>query len=118
MYTGKVISVDKDLEKSFHEAMVQKCDLIVQKCKAKRSSYRPTMLIQKVHTVGGLQAAKDLLSVSEAQSGFTALFLEGLLDYTIETVIIQPKWRPLFSDEEIAEAKKRLVMLGFQVKNA
>lgn len=48
------------------------------------------------------------LLIGEPASGFKDLVRAGRLDWTVEALILQPKWKPLFSDRELAKAKARI----------
>ena len=75
--------------------------------------YRPTYFLRMVHEHGGLEAAKRLLRASEAQSGLTRLWECGLLDISMEALVLQERWKPLFSDEERQTARDRLKCYGY-----
>jgi len=65
---------------------------------------------------GGLATAQRMLckkmkSVSEQTKGFRALIDAGRTDLSVESIILQPQFRNLFTEEEINEAKRRLEMV-------
>ncbi|MFW6161772.1 MAG: hypothetical protein ACODAJ_03330 [Planctomycetota bacterium] len=71
--------------------------------------YVATRFLQMVTEQGGLQAAKSLLRATELSDGFTALWLAGRLDLTMEAMIVEdPVWRELFTSEELEIARNRL----------
>jgi len=41
-------------------------------------------------------------------SGFRRLAKAGKLEWTVEALILQPKWKPLFTDWELDKAKARI----------
>lgn len=58
---------------------------------------------------GGLNTAKQLINDSTVSQGYTALWERGRLDLTVEAIVVdEPKWHPLFSDEELTKARRRL----------
>ena len=69
--------------------------------------------LDKVVTLGGLGAAKHFLH-DPLQSGFTTLWERKRLDLTMEALVIRPEWRELFTENELREAKKRLLDHGWQ----
>jgi len=93
-----------DLVKEFHQAMLQ----IYHQAK-KHCNYTPTRFYQMVNEKGGLAAAKALLASPEPQSGLTILWECGRLDLSMEALVIDLRFGPLFSVEEREEARERLV---------
>jgi hypothetical protein len=65
---------------------------------------------------GGKAAADQLLASTNPASGFTELFLRGreYLKYSVEYLVLQEPWRELFSEEQLAEATKRLLAVGVE----
>lgn len=101
---------ETDLTDGFHQAMV---DLYVR---AKHEArYNATYFLDMVSNEGGLATARYLLDKGEASDGYVALWERQRLDLTVEAAVILPKWRPLFSDEEIQTARDRLAAYGFDV---
>ena len=66
-----------------------------------------------VHEHGGVAAAKRLLSGPVAQSGLTTLWELGRLDISMEALVVQERWQPLFSDAERQAARDRLSAYGY-----
>jgi len=98
------------LEIRFHEAMISIYTRARDEC-----SYIATRFLQMVNEVGGLEAAKALLHAAELSDGFTELWLRRRLDLTMEALIVQnPEWYPLFTQEEIQIALKRLSQCGYE----
>jgi len=69
--------------------------------------YRPTYFQNMISERGGLSTAQALL-VGKPSDGFTKLYMLGRLDLSVEVVALDPKWRSLFTDAELAEARRRL----------
>ena len=59
------------------------------------------------------QTAKKLLAIVEPSDGFTELWRNHRLDLTMENLILKPKYRSLFTDQEIEIAQERLISYGF-----
>jgi len=55
----------------------------------------------------GVDAARILLGKNADLSVLADLFLLNRSDLTIEFLVLQERWRPLFSDAERAEAERR-----------
>ncbi len=95
------------LEKEFQAAML---DVYEQ---ATRFKYYPTIFLQMVQEHGGVGAAKRLLAAKNAQQGLFTLKRLDLLDHSMEVLVLEEKFQPLFSRAEIAEARRRLEELGY-----
>jgi len=80
---------------------------------AKARNYIPTYFLQMLGELGGVETAKRLLAKSEPQTGLYELWRLGLLKDSMEAVVLQDKFRSLFTPEEIAEARRRLEELGY-----
>lgn len=73
------------------------------------ADYNATLFLQMLHEHGGLQTARILLHKEKVSDGYTALYLRGRLDLTVEAVVCDhPKWHPLFTEGELAICAKRL----------
>jgi hypothetical protein len=96
------------LELRFHEEMVN----IYRRAKAE-CHYNANRFLQMVSETGGLGAARSLLAASVLSDGFTALWQCGRLDLTVEALVIKSPWCTLFTDYELAIARKRLEELGY-----
>ena len=96
------------LEAGFHEAMVNVYRMAKSEC-----DYTASYFIQMVRENGGLGAAKPPLRTPTASSGFARLWECGRLDLSVEAVVLNPRWRPLFTEVELANAKLRLEELGY-----
>lgn len=75
--------------------------------------YRPTYFLQMVQQHGGVSAVKQLLNAPEAQSGLTKLWELGRLDISMEALVVQERWIPLFGDAERQAAWERLQAFGY-----
>lgn len=74
------------------------------------ANYKATRFLHMLHEHGGLETARILLHSSTVSEGYTALWERGRLDLTVEAVIHDhPQWHPLFTAEELAICRKRLV---------
>jgi hypothetical protein len=96
-----------ELERQFHHAMIGVYEY------AKKHDYFATYFKGMVDRYGGLGAAKRLLATGEIQEGLMKLWELKSLDHSMEALVIQERFRALFSEEEIAEARRRLEELGY-----
>lgn len=62
---------------------------------------------------GGVETAKRLLATSDPQTGLYRMWELNLLEKSMEAVVLQSRFRSLFTDAEIAEAHRRLEELGY-----
>lgn len=61
-----------------------------------------------------MEAAKLLLADGKISSGLTRLWEEKRLGISLEAVVQEERWKPLFSDEEREKARKKLQKLGYE----
>jgi hypothetical protein len=64
---------------------------------------------------GGVEAARQLLRGRDASDGFTALWEARRLEMSVEAAALLPWYEALFTDEERAVARRRLVDHGFDI---
>ena len=78
------------------------------------TGYNPTLFQQMLHDRGGWETTRTLLHARKPSSGFTTLWEKGRLDLTVEAVAIQTPWAELFTQDELAIARKRLKDLDYK----
>ena len=101
---------NKDLERDFHQAMVR-----VYEQARDEAGYNATRFLNLVNEHGGLRAAQLLLGSGGLSSGYVELWERDRLDISMEALVLEPQWRPLFSDSQLSVARDRLKALGFAV---
>lgn len=99
----------EDVERRFHHAMTQ----IYERARVE-AGYNATRFLQMVSERGGLEATRQLLRSTQASDGFTALWMAGRLDLSVEYHVLMPEYRPLFTPAERAAADRRLREYGFE----
>lgn len=99
------------LEIEFQKDMID----IYRKAK-EECGYNATRFLQMVSNEGGLKTARKLLATAEPSDGFTELWRNHRLDLTMENLVSKPKYRSLFTDQEIEIARERLASYGFSSK--
>jgi len=102
--------MNTQLEREFHRAMVD----IYGKAKSE-ADYPANRFIQMVADHGGLVTAKMLINSDKPSEGYEALWERGRLDLTVEALIQDPKWAPLFTPEEIEKARQRLREYNYNI---
>ena len=78
--------------------------------------YNSTRVLQMMHEHGGLETAQILLATDHESEGYTAMWEGGRLDLTVEALVLEPRFRPLFSDQERLTAQCRLERYEFIVQ--
>ena len=97
-----------NLELQFHDAM-----LSVYKRAKNEAHYNARIFIGMVADKGGLETARYLLDTSTVSEGYTALWQRKRLDLTVEAVILDQQWWPLFTSAQRLTAIERLQHTGY-----
>lgn len=105
---GRVAMPGK-LEAAFNDAMLD----IYRRAKSE-AHYTATRFRGMVVERGGVKTARYLLHAATVSDGYTALWERERLDLSVEALILEPKWRALFSDAERQIAVTRLREYGFR----
>jgi 5-methylcytosine-specific restriction protein A len=94
-------------EEQLHKAMID----LYQKA-GKATGYWANYYLRSVKKHGGLQTARKMLSKkAESQTGLQAVIDVGRPDLTVEHLVLQPQFSSLFTENELAEAKRRLSLV-------
>ena len=92
-----------EAERAFHRAMIA-----IYETAKRDAKYKAARFLQMVSEHGGVEAAHQLLRGSAASDGFTALYVAGRLDLTVEAHVLKPEFQDLFTDAERSVARSRL----------
>ncbi len=104
---------DADLVGGFHTAMLDICRRALAESPLLGYTHGPFDL--EISEYGGLETAKRCLHSNELGAGFVALCRANRLDLTLEALIYEnPRWHPLFTEEELATCAARLRQYGYQ----
>ena len=79
---------------------------------ARERKYNPAYFLKMLGEHGGVETARRLIARRDPQAGLMTLWELGLLNDSMEAVMLRSRFRPLFIEEELAEAKQRLEDLG------
>ena len=101
----EIEEIGEGLESEFHQAMLNVYD------QAAANDYHPTIFRDRVRAYGGLRAAKRWLATEKPQPGLFQLARRGCLGISMETLVMQRRWKVLFTAEEREVARQRLVSL-------
>jgi hypothetical protein len=96
------------LEAEFTKAMQE----IYRRAKTE-AGYNATVFLRMLQDRGALETARYLIHTAKPSDGFTALWEKGPLDLTVEAHVLQPRFDPLFTDEERTICSQRLEALGY-----
>lgn len=96
-----------ELERDFQRAMLGVYG------QARDLGYPATRFKQMIDKYGGVQAAKRLLAKTDLQSGLMWLWEHGALAISMEALVLEEHFQPLFTELELAEAHRRLEDLGY-----
>lgn len=78
--------------------------------------YNPTYFRRMLGDLGGVGTAKLLLEPHRSSAyGFERLWELGQLDRSLEFAVLLPWFAELFTDDQLEEARRRLVLLDFDV---
>lgn len=99
------------LEQQFEQHIREQHKMAIQ-----ATGYKAPAFVKMVNERGALQTAHDLLvGETKIHEGLTKLVLLNRLDLSLEASVINPKWRPLFSEKEIETATVRLKQLNYPI---
>lgn len=73
--------------------------------------YRPTRFEQMLDSSDAVSVAKSLVKSGELQNGLKKVKSLGRLDLAMEQIMLEPQFKPLFTDEERQAAAWRLSQL-------
>ena len=95
----------KDIEKRFNDAMWS-----IHRRAYKEAAYNAKRFLKMLDEHGGLGTAKILINAPKVSEGYTALYLRGRLDLTVEAEIYDnPRWNSLFTQQELDIVRIRLI---------
>jgi hypothetical protein len=101
------------LERQFNEAMERLYRETGEATRHLEKPYWPHRFLQSVRRIGGIATARKWLMQPKPGSGFGKIAEIDRLDLSVESVILQRKWHPLFTDEERRVARTRLRAAGY-----
>lgn len=103
MLTGGSDGRSADLTRQFDAAMFD-----IYERAGHEVGYWASRYLQLLRKRGGLGSARYLLASKLTSDGYARLRDAGRLDLTVEALVLQPQFEPLFSPEELARAGDRL----------
>lgn len=97
-----------DLERILEQELIKAIDKSLIE-----APYNPTRFKYMLNEYGTLQTCKKLLHEPKLHYGFVILWELKRLDLSVENIILKSPWNRLFTDEEKAIARKKLISCGF-----
>ncbi len=79
----------------------------------KEANYNAAYFRSMLSQWGPLETARKLLAAPTVSDGFAALWERGRMDLTVEALVIDPRFAPLFTEDEVRVAKRRLEQFGY-----
>lgn len=76
------------------------------------ANYTASYFLSMLADIGPLATAHKLINAPAVSDGFTALWERGRLDLTVETLVLERQFAELFTDDELAIARRRLEQFG------
>jgi hypothetical protein len=95
-------------EARFHDDMERIWRQMGQEC-----GWWANRFLQMVRRRGGVEAAKRLLAQQGTSRGFERLRECGCLDLSMEALVLRPEYAGLFTEQEKAVARRRLLDAGY-----
>lgn len=104
------VTDSRDLHAEFERAMKH-----IYNAAKSEVGYTATIFARMLADHGGISTAQRLLATRVVSDGFVALWERGRMDLTVEHAVLQPRFEPLFADEERDIARIRLREYGLDV---
>ena len=83
--------------------------------RAHAAGYNASYFLPMLQERHGYETAIHLIHSPQASLGFTRLYELGLLNLTVESIVLLPEWNQLFPEETLRAAYDRLTEFGYTV---
>jgi hypothetical protein len=100
-----------ELDERFERDMIE----TVYRTAGRETGYWAAYFLRAVRRHGGVAAARRMLGTTGISKGLATLREKGRLDLAMETLVLRPEYRPLFTEEERAVAARRLEQVTVEV---
>jgi len=74
----------------------------------KELRWNPTRAVQMINEHGAAEAARIMVLTPNGTDGFARCWEEGRLELSVEHIILEPKFSPLFTEDVLQVARDRL----------
>lgn len=78
------------------------------------ADYNASYFLSMLSQYGPHETAHRLLASPAVSDGFSELWERGRLDLTVEAIVVEPQFSKLFSENEIAHARRRLEQFDYR----
>lgn len=78
----------------------------------KKIHYRATRFSQMLANHGAVETARKLIHSTKIATGFWELVSAGYPELTVEYTVLKPKYRSLFTDDELQICRRKLQDFG------
>lgn len=102
------------LEHRLLRELINACEYVRVESKRRGDYYNPGDFLQMLHEDGAIKTVKRLLEAPPkgkpdvAQIGLDRLCMLGLLDWSMETIVLKPEYVTLLTEDERERAQRRL----------
>jgi 5-methylcytosine-specific restriction protein A len=96
------------LDEQFEHDMIE----TVYRTAGRETGYWAAYFLRAVKRHGGVAAAKRMLGTKGLSKGLATLGARGRLDLAMETLVLKPEYRTLFTEDERAIAARRLAQVA------
>lgn len=79
-------------------------------------NYKSTRFMQLLNEIGAVKAAELLVSNPKFSAGISKLWELGRLDLSVEALVLNKKFQPLFSSSMLEKARLKLINLGYIIR--
>ena len=96
------------LEKQFTQTLIKNCEEA-----QKTSAYRGIRFIQTIQKFGGVKTAKEIMRKGRLSDEFEVLQKAGLIQLTMEALVVDRRFAELFTDDEVNSCYEVLCEYGY-----
>lgn len=82
----------------------------------KETGVNHSLFLRMITTTSAHETALHLVHAAKPSDGYTDLYLKGRLDLTVEALVLDTKWTPIFEEETRKLARERLTAYRFDFK--
>lgn len=82
------------------------------------ANYNAPRFLQMIVEQGAVPTAKQLVNSPKMHSGLVVMQERARLDLTVEAEVLNPRWKKLFTVEDLSNAKKKLDALDYKPASA
>ncbi|MEV0946542.1 DUF262 domain-containing protein [Rhodococcus sp. NPDC049939] len=114
--SGEEASPEPTIESAADDTLVLELGRELVSCydrASREAGYTSPQLRSMLADLGPLATARKLLSSPTVSDGFADLWERNRLDLTVEAKVLDPRFNSLFTEDEVAVARRRLEQFGY-----